>query len=137
MKTLLFVDDDTGFRELCRRVFEEEGYCVLLAQDGAAALGAVADRCPDVAILDVRMPEMSGLELAEELRTMLPHLPIIFYTGCDDMCTMDCRCRIAVACIDKNRGFTELAMAVTRILSPGRQAGTFRLGLPPLSQAVG
>ena len=68
MKTLLFVDDDTGFRELCRRVFEEEGYCVLLARDGAAALAMVAAQPPDVAILDVRMPAMSGLELAEELR---------------------------------------------------------------------
>jgi DNA-binding NarL/FixJ family response regulator len=96
-----------------------------------------AAHCPDLAILDVRMPQMSGLDLAEELRAMSPQLPIIFYTGCDDMCTLDCRCRLAAACIDKNRGFTDLAMAVTRVLSLGRQAETFRLGLPPLSQAVG
>ena len=137
MKTLLFVDDDTGFRELCRRVFEEEGYCVLLAKDGAAALGLVAAQRPDVAILDVRMPEMSGLDLAEGLTALAPQLPIIFYTGCDDMCTMDHRCRLAAACIDKNRGFTDLAIAVTRVLSPGRQSETFRLGLPLLSRAVG
>ena len=46
MKTLLFVDDDPGFRELCRRVFEEEGYCVLLAEDGPAALETVAAQTP-------------------------------------------------------------------------------------------
>ena len=80
---------------------------------------------------------MSGLDLAEELRAMAPQLPIIFYTGCDDMCTIDHRCRLAAACIDKNRGFTDLAIAVNRVLSSDRQAETFRLGLPPLSQAVG
>jgi CheY-like chemotaxis protein len=136
MKTLLFVDDDTGFRELCRRVFEEEGYGVVLAEDGTAALETVAAGQPDVAILDVRMPEMSGIELAEELKAIAPELPIIFYTGCDDMCTMDCRCRLAAACIDKNRGFTDLAMAVTRVLSAGGGADGFRLGLPPLSSTV-
>ena len=68
---------------------------------------------------------------------MSPQLPIIFYTGCDDMCTLDHRCRLAAACIDKNRGFTDLAIAVTRVLSLGRQAETFRLRLPPLSPAVG
>ena len=67
----------------------------------------------------------------------MPELPIIFYTGCDDMCTLDRRCRLAAACIDKNRGFTDLAIAVTRILSLGKQAETFHLGLPPLSRAVG
>ncbi len=75
MKTLLFVNDDTGFRELCRRVFEEEGYCVVLAPDGAAALGMVAAHRPDVAILDVRMPAMSGLDLAEELDSVAPNCP--------------------------------------------------------------
>lgn len=137
MKTLLFVDDDAGFRELCRRVFEEEGYGVRLAEDGTAALATVAAQQPDVAILDVRMPAMSGIELAEELKAIAPGLPIIFYTGCDDMCTLDGRCRLAAACIDKNRGFTDLAMAVTRLLSPSGHTDAFRLGLPPLASTVG
>jgi CheY-like chemotaxis protein len=137
MKSLLFVDDDRGFLGLCRLVFEEEGYHVLLAEDGVQAMSIVAGECPDLAVLDVHMPRMSGLELAEELGELAPKLPIIFYTGCDDMCTMDCRCRLARACIDKNRGFTELAIAVSRILSSDPQSDSFRLGLPPLSRAVG
>ena len=68
MKTILFVDDDLGFRELCKRVFQEEGYRVVLAEDGAAAIHAVAAESPDVAVLDVRMPGMTGFEVAEELQ---------------------------------------------------------------------
>ena len=103
MKTLLFVDDDGPFRELFRRVFEEEGYRVVLAQCGAEGVEVVTAECPDVAILDVRMPEMDGLDLAEQLRMIAPRLPIILYTGCDEMCTMDCRAGLAAACVDKIR----------------------------------
>jgi CheY-like chemotaxis protein len=132
MKTLLFVDDDRPFRELCRRVFEEEGYRVLLAEGGVEGMDIVTVQCPDVAILDVRMPEMDGLDLAEQLRAIAPQLPIILYTGCDEMCTMDRRAGLAAACVDKNTGFTELAIAVTRILSPNRHTDLYRQGLPPL-----
>lgn len=135
MKTLLFVDDDGPFRELFRRVFEEEGYRVVLAQCGAEGVEVVTAECPDVAILDVRMPEMDGLDLAEQLRMIAPRLPIILYTGCDEMCTMDCRAGLAAACVDKNTGFTELAIAITRVLSPARHADLFRQGLPPLRVA--
>jgi len=60
MKTVLFVDDDEGFRCLCKRIFEDEGYRVVLAQDGSEAVGAVESQSPDVAILDVRMPRQNG-----------------------------------------------------------------------------
>ena len=95
MKTVLFVDDDEGFRILCKRIFEDEGYRVVLAEDGAEAIDALEAESPDVAILDVRMPRKTGLELAEEIRGVNPRIPIIFYTCCDDVCAIDPRSRYA------------------------------------------
>jgi len=131
MKTVLFVDDDEGFRELCKRVFQEEGYRVILAEDGPQAIGIVETERPDVAILDVRMPQQTGLDLAEELNAIAPRLPVILYTAYDDMCVCDSRTRFAAACVDKNSGFTELNLAVIRVLLPVRQGDVFRIGLPP------
>ena len=131
MKTILFVDDDPGFRELVKRVFQEEGFRVVLAEDGLHATRIVAKEIPDVAILDVRMPKQSGLDLAEELNAMVPELPLILYTANDDMCLCDRRTRFASACVDKNSGFTDLLLAVLRVLLPAEQRDRFRIGLEP------
>jgi DNA-binding NtrC family response regulator len=131
MKTILFVDDDEGFRELFRLVFQEEGYRVVLAEDGRQAARIVAKECPDVAVLDVRMPQKSGLDLAEELHAMAPQLPVILYTAYDDMCAGDRRTRFASACVDKSSGFTDLLLAVLRVLLPVGQGDRFRIGLEP------
>ncbi|MCE5267593.1 MAG: response regulator [Planctomycetaceae bacterium] len=136
MKTILFVDDDRSFRELFRRVFQDEGYRVLLAEDGAGAISAAGVEQVDVAVLDVRMPGMSGFEVAEQLSALAPELPLILYTANDDMCTVDARARYAMACVDKNTGFTELAMAVSRVLSPSGRRDAFRIGLPPRPATV-
>ena len=131
MKTVLFVDDDQGFLELCKRVFQEEGYRVVLAEDGRQAISIVAQESPDVAVLDVRMPKQTGLDLAEELNAIAPRLPLILYTAYDDMCLCDRRTHFAAACVDKNSGFTELSLAVIRVLMPAGQSDVFRIGLPP------
>ena len=131
MKTILFVDDDEGFRELLKRVFQEEGYRVVLAEDGPEATGIVVKERPDVAILDVRMPKKSGLDLAEELHAMAPELPVILYTAYDDMCLYDHRTRFVSACVDKSSGFTDLLLAVLRALLPAGQSDRFRIGLAP------
>ena len=57
---VLYVDDDEASREICRRILEEEGYRVVLAQDGAEAIDVVEAESPDVAVLDIRMPRKSG-----------------------------------------------------------------------------
>jgi two-component system, response regulator, stage 0 sporulation protein F len=130
MKTVLFVDDDEGFRVLCKRIFEDEGYHVVLAQDGIEAIGIVENQKPDVAILDVRMPRQNGFDVAEEINAINPRIPIIFYTSYDDICTVDHRARFAAACVGKSSDFTELALAVSRVLTPDSRGEIFRFGLP-------
>jgi CheY-like chemotaxis protein len=131
MKTILFVDDDLVFRELLRRVFQEEGFRVLLAENGTQAAAAVANEKPDVAILDLQMPRKSGLDLAEELYSLDPELPLILYTAYDDARLTDERTRFMSACVDKNSGFTELLLAVVRVLHPTGRTDRFRIGLAP------
>jgi CheY-like chemotaxis protein len=130
MKTVLFVDDDLGFRVLCKRIFEDEGYRVVLAEDGTEALSVLAAERPDVAVLDVRMPRHSGLEVAEEIGTRNPEIPIILYTANDELCTSDHRAQYAAACIDKSSDFTELTLAVNRVLTCGKDRDVCRFGLP-------
>ena len=131
MKTVLFADDNEALRQLCRRVFEEEGYRVVLVEDGTEAIRAVEAEKPDVAIVDVRMPRKGGLEVAEQIHASHPTMPVILYTAYDDICAGDRRSRFAAACISKSSDFTELTLAVVRLLARGGQDDSYRFGLPP------
>ena len=132
MKTVLFAEDNKAYREICKRILEEEGYRVVLAGNGAEAINAVRTEHPDVAILDIHMPVRSGLEAAEEINAIDSNIPIILYTANDDTAVRDNRSRFAAACVEKSSDFTELALAVSRLLSPRRRRESFRFGLHPL-----
>jgi two-component system chemotaxis response regulator CheY len=64
----LVVDDSASVRRLVRRALEPEGYCVLEAADGRAALAVLADTDVALVLVDVHMPEMDGFALLEALR---------------------------------------------------------------------
>jgi CheY-like chemotaxis protein len=132
MKTVLFADDDRIFREICKRILEEEGYQVLLASDGAEAIDTVKTKKTDLAILDIHMPIKGGMDAAEQIHAFDPSIPIILYTANDDTASRDCRSRFAVACVEKSTDFTELALAVARLLNLGKSCECYRFGLNPL-----
>ena len=67
-KTVLVVDDDNSIRELMKQELEAEGYGVREAADGRAALAEVKREKPDLIVLDVMMPELSGFDVAAVLR---------------------------------------------------------------------
>jgi DNA-binding NtrC family response regulator len=73
--SLLITDDDRGFRETLRIVFEPRGFKTLLAGDGEEALKIVRTQKVHLVLLDVHMPKLSGLEtlrLVKQFRAMLP-----------------------------------------------------------------
>lgn len=79
--TILLVDDDKEFRKAMTRVFEKSGYAITVAADGNEALDALSDNEFDLVISDLRMPNLDGVELMEELRRQGLATPIIFLTA--------------------------------------------------------
>ncbi|MEE2877399.1 MAG: response regulator transcription factor [Pseudomonadota bacterium] len=83
MATLALVDDDENIVASLKMFFEAEGYTVKTYYDGLAALSGLTETPPDLAILDVKMPKMDGMELLRRLR-QTSELPVIFLTSKDE-----------------------------------------------------
>jgi two-component system phosphate regulon response regulator PhoB len=83
MRTILLVEDDPDIRHLVSYKLTKGGFDVVEAADGPAALRAARESPPDLVLLDVRMPRMSGLEVCRELRAGMlgPAVPIIMLTA--------------------------------------------------------
>ena len=83
MANIALVDDDKNILASVSMLLEQEGYHVRTFSDGAAALTALTTTPPDLAILDIKMPRMDGLELLRRLRQG-QDLPVIFLTSKDE-----------------------------------------------------
>jgi len=83
MATIALVDDDRNILTSVGMLLEQEGYHVRTYADGASALTALQATPPDLAILDIKMPRMDGLELLRRLRQG-GDLPVIFLTSKDE-----------------------------------------------------
>jgi len=83
---VLWIDDDPLLLGLCVGVLEKHGYRVLTATDGAAGIAVAHAEPPDVILLDVLMPTLSGFEVCRQLRAdpKLHDTPIILLTALDD-----------------------------------------------------
>ena len=81
--TVLVVDDDPVILKLLEVNFEMEGFQVVRAADGAEGLERAREVLPDIVVLDVMMPRMTGYEVAKALRedVSTAHIPIIFVTA--------------------------------------------------------
>jgi len=84
---VLVVDDDAQVRALCAQILTEEGYQVVATRSGSEALQRAREVSPHLAIVDVIMPGMNGIELCQSLRATpdLPGLPILFLTAKRDI----------------------------------------------------
>ncbi|HBM89425.1 MAG: response regulator transcription factor [Parvibaculaceae bacterium] len=83
MPTIALVDDDQNILTSVTMAFEAEGFHVQTYTDGAAALAGLGANPPDVAVFDIKMPRMDGLELLRRLRQN-SELPVIFLTSKDE-----------------------------------------------------
>ncbi len=81
MARILIVEDEPNMVAGLRDNFEYEGYEVVTAPDGVAGLERALNTTPDLVILDVMMPRMSGLEVCKEIRSKRPAIPIIMLTA--------------------------------------------------------
>jgi two-component system alkaline phosphatase synthesis response regulator PhoP len=134
MPRVLVVEDDDAMAAALNDGFSYEGYEVTLARDGAAGLRLAGETSPDLIILDVMLPKMSGLDVCKEIRKNGSAVPVIMLTargqeidkvlglklGADDYVT-------------KPFGFMELMARVEALLrrAAGRSGGraeTYRFG---------
>jgi two-component system response regulator ChvI len=81
--TIALVDDDRNILTSLSVTLQSEGFITRLYSDGEAALKALLDNPPDLAVLDIKMPRMDGMELLRRLREKLD-VPVIFLTSKDE-----------------------------------------------------
>ena len=81
--TIALVDDDRNILTSVSIALQAEGFATRVYSDGEAALKALVDNPPDLAVLDVKMPKMDGMELLRRLREK-SELPVIFLTSKDE-----------------------------------------------------
>jgi two-component system phosphate regulon response regulator PhoB len=86
MSRILIVDDEFSVRALLRDVLELEDYEVCEAEDGPSALASMAEQRPDLVLLDIMMPGMSGIDVLAQVRAdaELRDVPVVLLTAAGD-----------------------------------------------------
>jgi len=77
MARVLVIDDDPLFREIAEEMLSQEGHAVTLANDGAKAALLAAEPAPDLAVVDMLMPERDGIETIGDLQARWPQIKVI------------------------------------------------------------
>jgi len=115
---ILVVDDEPSARSGLEKLLASEGYAVVTAEHGRAALALVDELAPDAVISDLRMPEMDGIELTSKLKERLPHVPVIVVTAYGDVSSAVNAMRAgAVDFITKPIDFDVLSLSVERAIA--------------------
>jgi CheY-like chemotaxis protein len=78
---ILIVDDNDGFRETLASTLRSAGYLVSEAADGEDALVSLTRILPSMAIVDLDMPKLNGLEFARQVKKVIPEFPVVLVTG--------------------------------------------------------
>ena len=120
-ETILVVDDERLVRWSLQQKLQQWGYHVSLAEDGATALGRVQIDNPDLITLDMKLPDMSGIEVLTEFRNRHIHAPVIMITafGIIDDAVRSLRLG-AYDFIEKPINFEKLEHAIRNALETGR-----------------
>lgn len=112
MKKILVVDDNELLCRVTRDILETDGYRVVAACDAAQALEVFENEVFDALVTDMRMPGMTGLELARLIRAKNPAFPIIMMTAYDPVQADE-----ITACLTKDNLFPELLEAIRLYVS--------------------
>lgn len=118
---LMFVDDEEGVRVSWKRYFENRGFSVATAPDGASAIEELSQKPADVVVSDLRMPGIDGLQLLEWINERQPDTRFILFTGYGDQATERRARELGVeSYLEKPVAPDVLAHAIDVALDPGR-----------------
>jgi CheY-like chemotaxis protein len=115
---ILIVDDERVQCLAIQRYLSKTGYEAIYATNREEALRMVQEEKPDIAILDIRMPQMSGFQVLERIRELRKDMPVILSTAADDKRIQELlqRSEIQAVC-DKPVDLKALAEAIDNCLS--------------------
>jgi CheY-like chemotaxis protein len=113
-KMLLCVDDSHGVLEYERTLFERSGYTVVTATSALEGLRLAALADFDVVLLDYQMPEMSGHQLAQEIKSRRPDVKVIIFSGSE---IPQATHQLVDAVVSKDEATRQLLPTVTRLCS--------------------
>ena len=115
-KRILLVDDEESIQLLYREEFEEEGYVVDSARNGAEALAKFRDNPPDLVLLDINMPGMNGIEVLRQMKELRADLPVILNSAYQEY-KQDFGSWASEAYVVKSANMEELKAAVRKHLA--------------------
>jgi len=119
---ILHVDDDPDVRLLMAGSLQEFGYVVLTAGTVAEALQLAKNLKFSLCILDVRLPDGTGIELCQRLRTLQPDVPIVYYSAyADEAVQREALSRCGDAYLQKPVSAAELEQTIARLLNRKEQ----------------
>jgi len=85
---ILIVEDDADFSAILEEGFKNKGFKIIFAKDGEEGLNLAVKEKPDLILLDILMPKMDGMEMAQIFRKVNKKVPIIFLTNVEDMASI-------------------------------------------------
>jgi len=118
MKKILVVDDEESIRELYRADLSDEGYEVELAVDGRQALVLLESFLPNLVTLDIKLPDIDGIEVLRRIREKNATIPVVLLTAFGEF-RQDFNTWASDAYIVKSHDTTELKDTVRRLLGEG------------------
>jgi two-component system, chemotaxis family, chemotaxis protein CheY len=123
---ILVVDDEAALADALRRALARSGHEVRVAATGLEAARRYREQAADLAVVDIHMPEMDGLELLVQFRTIAPAMPVIVMSGGIQTGGLDllgdARLLGAFATLAKPFSIDELLGVVSRALAPDPRA---------------
>jgi CheY-like chemotaxis protein/glycine cleavage system H lipoate-binding protein len=117
-RALLVVDDEEVVCQACRRIFSRQGFHVEMNTDARQGLAWATEKDYEIILLDIKMPNMDGIEFLEHLRQKKPDVPVLIITGYPSIPNAASAMRLG-ACDYVTKPFTteEITSAVQRVLA--------------------
>jgi len=131
---LLIVEDRDSLRRMLERALGQEGYEVAAAADGRAGIRLLGERAFDLVLTDLKLPDVSGLEVLEASRTAQPRVPVVVLTGYGTVGTAVEAMKLgAYDFLEKPLEIDDLSRLIERAIGERGEAAVFRVpGAPPI-----